>query len=32
VLIADPYPVDQHFMNHPDELFTKPNLEAQVDL
>jgi DEAD/DEAH box helicase domain-containing protein len=32
VLIADPYPVDQHFMNHPDEIFTKPNLEAQVDL
>jgi DEAD/DEAH box helicase domain-containing protein len=31
-LIADPYPVDQHFMNHPDELFTKPNLEAQIDL
>ena len=32
VLIADPYPVDQHFMNHPNELFTKPNLDAQIDL
>jgi DEAD/DEAH box helicase domain-containing protein len=32
VLIADPYPIDQHFMNHPDELFTRPNLEAQVDI
>jgi len=32
VLIADPYPVDQHFMTHPEELFTKPNLEAQIDL
>jgi DEAD/DEAH box helicase domain-containing protein len=32
VLIADPFPVDQHYMNHPDELFTKPNVEAQIDL
>lgn len=32
VLIADPHPVDQHLMSHPNELFTRPNLEAQVDL
>jgi DEAD/DEAH box helicase domain-containing protein len=32
VLIADPYPVDQHFMTHTDELFTKANLDAQADL
>jgi DEAD/DEAH box helicase domain-containing protein len=32
VLIADANPVDQHFMNHPNELFEKRNLEAQIDL
>ncbi|ODQ51507.1 P-loop containing nucleoside triphosphate hydrolase protein [Saitoella complicata NRRL Y-17804] len=32
VLVADPYPIDQHYMQNPDELFEKPNTAAQVDL
>ena len=32
VLVGDCFPVDQHFMANPDELFTKPNCELQVDL
>jgi len=32
ILIADSNPVDQHFMDSPEEIFTKPNLEAQIDL
>ncbi|CCG80947.1 putative DEAD/DEAH box helicase [Taphrina deformans PYCC 5710] len=30
--IADPFPMDQHYMNHPEELFSMPNTELQVDL
>lgn len=30
--IADPFPMDQHYMANPDELFTMPNTELQVDL
>lgn len=30
--IADPFPMDQHYMCNPDELFTMPNTELQVDL
>lgn len=32
VYVADPFPMDQHYMTHPDELFTMPNTELQVDL
>ena len=32
VLVGDCFPVDQHFMANPDEIFTKPNCELQVDL
>ncbi|TKA31464.1 hypothetical protein B0A50_02311 [Salinomyces thailandicus] len=32
VLIGDCFPTDQHFMQNPDEIFTKPNCELQVDL
>ena len=32
VLIGDCFPTDQYFMNNPDEIFTKPNCELQVDL
>jgi DEAD/DEAH box helicase domain-containing protein len=32
VLVGDCFPVDQHYMANPDELFTKPNCELQVDL
>lgn len=32
VLVGDRYPTDQYYMNNPDELFTKPNCELQVDL
>ncbi|RMZ79851.1 hypothetical protein DV737_g3261, partial [Chaetothyriales sp. CBS 132003] len=32
MLVGDCFPVDQHFMAHPDELFTKENCELQVDL
>lgn len=30
--IADPFPMDQHYMANPDEIFTMPNTELQVDL
>lgn len=30
--IADPFPMDQHYMCNPDELFTMPNTDLQVDL
>ncbi|THC90479.1 hypothetical protein EYZ11_010058 [Aspergillus tanneri] len=32
VLVGDRYPTDQHYMKNPEELFTKPNCELQVDL
>ena len=32
VLVGDCFPTDQHYMNNPDEIFTKPNCELQVDL
>ncbi|KAI0185962.1 DEAD/DEAH box helicase-like protein [Xylaria flabelliformis] len=32
VLVGDCFPSDQHYMQNPDELFTKPNCELQVDL
>lgn len=32
VLVGDCFPTDQHYMENPDEIFTKPNCELQVDL
>ncbi|KAI9800842.1 MAG: hypothetical protein M1825_003625 [Sarcosagium campestre] len=32
VLIGDCFPTDQHYMQNPDEIFTKPNCELLVDL
>lgn len=32
VLIGDSFPTDQHYMDNPDEIFTKPNCDLQVDL
>jgi DEAD/DEAH box helicase domain-containing protein len=32
VLLGDSFPTDQYYMNNPDEIFTKPNAELQVDL
>ncbi|KAI2618794.1 P-loop containing nucleoside triphosphate hydrolase protein [Hypoxylon sp. NC1633] len=32
MLVGDCFPTDQHYMQNPDELFTKPNCELQVDL
>jgi DEAD/DEAH box helicase domain-containing protein len=32
VLIGESFATDQHYMKNPDELFTKPNCELQVDL
>ncbi|KAL4880452.1 hypothetical protein BJY04DRAFT_228548 [Aspergillus karnatakaensis] len=32
ILIGDRYPTDQYYMRNPEELFTKPNAELQVDL
>lgn len=32
VLIGDSFPTDQHYMNNPNEIFTKPNCELQLDL
>ena len=32
VLVGDCFAVDQHYMQNPDEIFTKPNSELQVDL
>lgn len=32
VLIGDCFATDQHYMDNPDEIFTKPNCELQVDL
>jgi DEAD/DEAH box helicase domain-containing protein len=32
VLIGDCFPTDQYYMSNPDEIFTKPNCQLQVDL
>ncbi|KAI9732648.1 MAG: hypothetical protein M1834_003985 [Cirrosporium novae-zelandiae] len=32
VLVGDSFPTDQYYMNNPDEIFTQPNCELQVDL
>lgn len=32
VLVGDCFPTDQFYMQNPDEIFTKPNCELQVDL
>ncbi|KAL6881536.1 P-loop containing nucleoside triphosphate hydrolase protein [Trichoderma novae-zelandiae] len=32
ILVGDSFATDQHYMNNPDELFTKPNCELRVDL
>ncbi|ODA78499.1 hypothetical protein RJ55_05880 [Drechmeria coniospora] len=32
ILVGDSYPTDQHYMQNPDELFSKPNCELLVDL
>jgi DEAD/DEAH box helicase domain-containing protein len=32
VLVGDCFPTDQYYMSNPDEIFTKPNCELQVDL
>ncbi|MCJ1251388.1 hypothetical protein MMC30_008621 [Trapelia coarctata] len=32
VLLGDCFATDQYYMNNPDEIFTKPNCELQVDL
>ncbi|KAK0714608.1 hypothetical protein B0H67DRAFT_683024 [Lasiosphaeris hirsuta] len=32
ILVGDSFATDQHYMQNPDELFTKPNCELQVDL
>ena len=32
VLVGDCFATDQHFMDNPDEIFTRPNCELQVDL
>lgn len=32
ILVGDCFPTDQHYMQNPDEIFTKPHGELQVDL
>ena len=32
VLVGDCFPTDQYYMENPDEIFTKPNCDLQVDL
>jgi DEAD/DEAH box helicase domain-containing protein len=32
ILVGDCFPSDQHYMQNPDELFTKPNCKLQVNL
>ncbi|KAK6088759.1 DEAD/DEAH box helicase [Seiridium cupressi] len=32
IFVGDCFPTDQHYMQNPNELFTKPNCELQVDL
>ncbi|KAI5305895.1 cystathionine beta-lyase [Ascosphaera pollenicola] len=32
ILVGDTFALDQHYMRNPEEIFTKPNCELQVDL
>ncbi|KAH0608695.1 uncharacterized protein H6S33_001829 [Morchella sextelata] len=32
ILVGDSFPTDQYYMTNPDEIFTKPNVQLQVDL
>ncbi|KAG6897838.1 hypothetical protein C0992_010326 [Termitomyces sp. T32_za158] len=32
VLVADPYPIDQYYVTHPEELYEKSNDELVIDL
>ncbi|KAK4226333.1 hypothetical protein QBC38DRAFT_537224 [Podospora fimiseda] len=32
ILVGDSFATDQHYMDNPDELFSKPNAQLQVDL
>lgn len=32
ILVGDCFPTDQHYMQNPDEIFSKPNCELLVDL
>lgn len=32
VLVGDPFPMDQHYMNNPEEIFTQPDTVLSVDL
>ncbi|KAH7889934.1 DEAD H helicase [Phlebopus sp. FC_14] len=32
VLVADGHPTDQHYVNHPDELYNKPMNDLMIDL
>ncbi|GAO15729.1 hypothetical protein UVI_02043420 [Ustilaginoidea virens] len=32
ILVGDCFPTDQHYMQNPEELFTKPNCQLRVDL
>ncbi|KAL4807105.1 hypothetical protein BDV18DRAFT_112698 [Aspergillus unguis] len=32
ILVGERYPADQYYMRNPEELFSKPNCELQVDL
>lgn len=32
VLVGDPFPTDQYYMNNPDEIFTQPDAALSVDL
>lgn len=32
IFLGDPLAVDQHYLQNPDDLFSKPNAEPQVDL
>ncbi|KAJ5717057.1 hypothetical protein N7488_002703 [Penicillium malachiteum] len=32
VLVGDRYPTDQHYMQNPEEIFSRPNCELQIDL
>lgn len=32
VLVGDRYPTDQHYMQNPEEIFTRPNCALQIDL
>ncbi|KND90390.1 putative ATP-dependent helicase HRQ1 [Tolypocladium ophioglossoides CBS 100239] len=32
ILVDDCFPTDQHYMQNPDELFSRPNCELRVDL